>query len=251
MVEQLSIIIPTLNEERYLPRLLESLTQQTYTGTTEIIVVDGHSSDQTVPVARSFSDRLPYLSVIETDANVGRQRNVGAQHARYPYLLFIDADAVVPPRLIETVVQRVDVRRPFVVAVMHTSARVTPLDWVFLVAGFGLVTVARVLGAPAVIGDFLMTTRAQHERIGGFVEGALLGEDTDYGLRSVRAGARYYFFWKLRLIASDRRVRLMGRRKLLWVWARAFTHVVRRGPVFPGQGYEYPFGHYDSGDLSK
>jgi glycosyltransferase involved in cell wall biosynthesis len=244
MIDELSIIIPTLNEEHYLPRLLESLAVQTFRGATEIIVVDGHSSDQTIDMARSFQGKLPDLRIIETEANVGHQRNVGANQAKYPYLLFIDADAIVPPGLIAGVAKRVDPDRPFVVAVMHMGARVTPLDWLFLGVGLGLTLLSRLVGAPAAIGDFLMTTKAQHEKIGGFVEGALLGEDTDYGFRSVKAGARYYFFWRLHLIASERRVRLMGRRKLLWTWARAFTHVVRHGPVFPGEGYEYPFGHY-------
>jgi hypothetical protein len=184
------------------------------------------------------------LSVVSTQANPGHQRNFGAARAKYPYLLFLDADVVLPAGVIEAVVRRVDEGRPFVVSVNHTAGTLGILDRLFLVAGFTFVALARIIGAPPVIGDFLMTSRAQHQAIGGFVEGALLGEDTDYGLRSVKAGARYYFFGSLWVVGSDRRVRIMGRTKVLIVWTRGFWHVMRKGPVFPGEGYEYPFGHF-------
>ncbi|MCK5373227.1 MAG: glycosyltransferase, partial [Candidatus Aenigmarchaeota archaeon] len=54
---ELSIIIPTLNEEYYLPKLLESIKIQTYKDY-EIIVSDSCSDDKTVDVAKSFGAKI-------------------------------------------------------------------------------------------------------------------------------------------------------------------------------------------------
>ena len=48
-----SIIIPTLNEEKYLPHLLADLAKQTFQDF-EVIVIDGQSTDQTVPKTKLF-----------------------------------------------------------------------------------------------------------------------------------------------------------------------------------------------------
>jgi glycosyltransferase involved in cell wall biosynthesis len=48
ILKDLSIIIPTLNEEEYLPALLESIFNQEYNYNFEVIIVDGHSDDKTL-----------------------------------------------------------------------------------------------------------------------------------------------------------------------------------------------------------
>jgi len=50
--EQVSVIIPTLNEENYLPVLLDTIDHQTYSPI-EVIVADSHSDDRTVEIATS------------------------------------------------------------------------------------------------------------------------------------------------------------------------------------------------------
>jgi cellulose synthase/poly-beta-1,6-N-acetylglucosamine synthase-like glycosyltransferase len=50
---KLSLVIPALNEEKFLPHLLTSLTKQTKRDF-EVAVVDGSSKDRTVDTARSF-----------------------------------------------------------------------------------------------------------------------------------------------------------------------------------------------------
>ena len=53
----LSIIIPTLNEEKYLPKLLDSIVKQSYKDY-EIIIADNNSKDKTRSIARSYGCRL-------------------------------------------------------------------------------------------------------------------------------------------------------------------------------------------------
>ena len=54
----LSIIIPTLNEEKYLPLLLEAIKKQKVDGNLEIIVADAGSQDRTIEIARDFGCKI-------------------------------------------------------------------------------------------------------------------------------------------------------------------------------------------------
>ncbi len=90
---QISVIIPALNEERYVGRALRSLLDQSLERSEyEIIVVDGHSTDGTVAVSRKLADRV----IFEGIGTIGGARNVGARAASGEIVAFIDADSVAP-----------------------------------------------------------------------------------------------------------------------------------------------------------
>ena len=82
----LSIIIPTLNEEDGLAGLLSSVLKEPQT---EVIVVDGGSSDATCQIAEQAGAR-----VICCGKGRGRQMNAGAALARGEVLLFLHADSL-------------------------------------------------------------------------------------------------------------------------------------------------------------
>lgn len=95
-----SIIIPTLNEEKFLPLLLKDLSKQTLQDF-EIIVVDGNSDDKTVSKAKSFSEKIK-LSIISVDKrNVSFQRNTGISHSQSDWIIFMDADNRLPHYYLE------------------------------------------------------------------------------------------------------------------------------------------------------
>lgn len=91
-----SVIIPTWNEADYLPNLLTSLQNQTYEPL-EIIVADWNSIDGTKDVARSFGA----IVVDVPERGVGPARNAGAAAANSDFLLFLDADTILEPTLVE------------------------------------------------------------------------------------------------------------------------------------------------------
>jgi glycosyltransferase involved in cell wall biosynthesis len=126
VINELSIVIPALNETGYLPQLLDSIGKQTFTGKLQVIVVDGHSADKTVAVARSFAPRIKDLEVLESERGIGHQRNVGAMQAKYGYLLFIDADVVLPPQVLEQLSSKIPATGPFVAGIMHTAKNKPP-----------------------------------------------------------------------------------------------------------------------------
>ncbi len=89
---QISVIIPSYNYARVLPRALDSVLAQV-TVDTEVIVVDDGSQDDTAEVIAGYSERYPALRVIrQANAGPGAARNRGLRAARGTYALLLDAD---------------------------------------------------------------------------------------------------------------------------------------------------------------
>jgi glycosyltransferase involved in cell wall biosynthesis len=81
-----TVIIPTFNEQKYLPRLLESIKKQTVQPK-EIIVADNYSKDDTTKIA------IKYGCKVVPGGSPAKGRNNGAKIATTKILVFIDADA--------------------------------------------------------------------------------------------------------------------------------------------------------------
>ena len=110
-----SAVIPTWNEEAWLPRLLAALT--TYPCVGEVVVADNESTDMTQNVAGRFGCR------ITSGGKPARARNRGAEAARQDIIAFIDADTLVPRRTLERAIKMIATGRA---DVYH--CRVTPLS---------------------------------------------------------------------------------------------------------------------------
>ena len=94
-----SVIIPAFNEEKYLPRLLDSIevARANYSGgrdEIEVIVADNNSSDRTAAVAATHGARV----VTVARRCIAAARNGAAQAAHGQLFCFIDADSAVHPQ---------------------------------------------------------------------------------------------------------------------------------------------------------
>ena len=96
-----SIVIPTRNVSSTLPRLLLSIQRQEYEHI-ETVVVDNSSTDTTRDIARGFGVQL-LLGGPERSA----QRNLGALRSAGDFLLFLDADMELTPRVVEACVHEI------------------------------------------------------------------------------------------------------------------------------------------------
>jgi glycosyltransferase involved in cell wall biosynthesis len=96
----LSIVIPSFNEELRLPGSLEKISDyvREKRPNTEVLVVDDGSKDRTAAVAESWRDRIPQLRVISNGTNRGKGFSVkhGSLEARGDIVLFTDADLSAP-----------------------------------------------------------------------------------------------------------------------------------------------------------
>jgi glycosyltransferase involved in cell wall biosynthesis len=99
MTRLVSVIVPAYNAEEVLAFQLEALSQQTYTGTFEVIVADNGSTDNTARVVLHWQKRMPYLRLADASRRAGASgaRNIGAEHARGELFAFCDADDVAEP----------------------------------------------------------------------------------------------------------------------------------------------------------
>lgn len=96
-----SVIIPAYNAQNTLAESLTSIRRQSWPHW-EIIVVDDGSTDGTLPLARDQAGSDPRITVLEqSHQGVSEARNLGLGRARYPWVLFLDADDWVEPTHLE------------------------------------------------------------------------------------------------------------------------------------------------------
>ncbi len=90
-----SIIIPAYNEEKYIERTLQSLQGSG----AEIIVVCNGCTDKTEEVAKRYANKV----IVVKEKGVSHARNAGAMAATHDRLVFLDADILVDPDLMEKI----------------------------------------------------------------------------------------------------------------------------------------------------
>ena len=190
----LSIVIPARNEERTLPHLLASLAAET-TPADEVIVVDDHSDDGTAAIARDRGSTVIAAPPLP-DGWTGKTWacHTGAEAARHPTLLFLDADVVVEPGGLDAVAGELHRRRGLVSVQPYA---VTPRPYERLSAFFNLVAMmgtgafmpVRRAAVGAAFGPVMATAAEDYRRAGGHqgVAGEVV-EDVALAGRYRRAG---------------------------------------------------------------
>ena len=100
----ISIIIPVYNEEKNLPLLLKHLETKNSGFISEIIVVDGGSTDNTANITKN-NESLIY---IKSDKGRAVQMNAGAKIARSTVLYFLHADSFPPKNFDQFILDEID-----------------------------------------------------------------------------------------------------------------------------------------------
>ena len=104
-MEQVSIIVPAYNSEKYLHEMLDSVLAQTF-GDWELILINDGSSDATKEIALSYREKDPRIRYYEQE-NQGQSaaRNNGMKKASGKYIAFVDADDLLHTQYLEKLYQ--------------------------------------------------------------------------------------------------------------------------------------------------
>lgn len=201
----LSIIIPSWNEEKYLPKLLSCIEKQTYRNY-EVIVADADSSDNTKKIAETFGCKIVNGGM----PAVGR--NNGAKVAKGDILLFLDADVQFDSDFLKTFLDQIRKRRLDIAGVYIQPLSNKPIDRVLLEIFNTCIFIAQFFYASA-FGGGIYCRKKLYEKVKGFDETIMLGEDLDFTYRASKHG-KFGILRKPRLHFSMRRFNSEGRLKV-------------------------------------
>jgi len=228
----ISIIIPTLNEEKHLPILLESIKMQKVH--CEIIVADNGSKDRTTAIARRYGCKLIQGGL------PSRARNNGARVAKNNQLFFLDADAELLPGFLDYSLSYIKQHNLEVAGtyILPRSKKIIDKT-AYHVGNLWMNTFKRI--KPYAHGICIFSTKSVHEKIGGFDETITFGEDGDYVNRAGKIAK--FGMIKMPVFTSVRRFDKEGRIKSLFKYARLNLHRAVKGEI--RKDVDYKFGHYD------
>jgi len=232
--KKVSIVIPTLNEERDLPVLLETLAKQTFRDF-EIIVGDAGSKDQTRPIAEKYGARV-------VDGGMpGVGRNRGAAVAQGEYIFFFDADVILPEDFLAKAVKEMD--EDFIDLATCAFHPLSDLRLDKILFAFANLTVRlNANGNPRAAGFCIFTTKRLFDRVGGFDESLRLAEDHDFVERAAKFRA-LHVLRSTSLKVSVRRLEKEGRFSLIQKYFQVEMHLLTKGKV-KEDIVEYEFGNF-------
>lgn len=210
-----SVIIPALNEEKFLPKLLDSLTAQTQRDF-EVIVVDGSSKDKTAVIAEQYNEKLPSLTVVVSKkANLPLQRNLGAKEAKGNWFVFVDADSVLLPYFFDRVSSYITETKPEFFSTWFKPDSDVSTDPLYTLVGNMFIESSLVFHRPIAPGPLSIVARRVYELVGGYDETVSWGEDYDFTKRVTEHGVPFTICRETLYVFSLRRLRNEGKLKFL------------------------------------
>lgn len=236
----ISVIIPTLNEERFLPKLLNDLKNQK-DNDFEVLVIDGHSKDATKKITFDFKNDLNLRFFEVEKRNVSYQRNYGANQAKGKYLCFFDADMRIAPAFIKKIKKEMQktMHLVFIPSVVPQDKSIHDMV-TFNLVNF-LIETSLFTNKPFSSGGSMIFERNFFLFLGGFDEKLFLAEDHEIIQRAKQAGVTAQMLHQTKVKISLRRLKKEGRLDLYRKYLVATLHTIRNGKIHK-KIFEYKMG---------
>lgn len=198
-----SIVIPTINEGKYIERCLKSIKIQTYRNK-EIIIVDAYSKDNTIKIAKRYTKKIFY----EKRKGCAIARNVGAKHTKGEILVFVDADVILKKDFLfrlDNLFKKGIIGSTFPLNMY--DAKSYSIKFLGFVWNF-IVYISNRIGFTMTTGCCFAYKRKYFFKVNGFNNKLLLNEDHDLAIRISRIGK--FVMAPIAIKTSSRRVKRYG-----------------------------------------
>ncbi len=221
----ISIVVPTLNEEKCLEDALNSLKSQFTHKKYEIIISDGYSTDNTIQIAKKYADKI----VFEEKRTIAAGRQTGAAEAEGKVIVSAGADIHVESTWLDMLTRPI-----FEETHVASLGPVVPLDGTQLenIFAHGLLkpmgSVLSRLGSHFAAADNMAFNAETFREAGGFNRDLVTGEDTDL-IKRVKPYGKIAYIPDALVYVSMRRVREWGYWKYLKFHTSNFVNFHLRG----------------------
>lgn len=236
-----SIIIPTLNEEKYLPNLLKDLVKQKDKDF-EVIVTDGYSKDKTRECVKSFHSDLSLRFFSTKLKNVASQRNNGASKAVGGYLIFLDADTRIDSVFIKKVKKNILKNKGLLFLPFFKPDREYKQYKPLFDLGNIFAELSQNLPKRFSLGGAMIVERTFFMLIGGFDEKLFIAEDHELIQRAGNWGVNSKFIKEAKTSFSLRRMKKEGQIKFFYHYFIASARRIFLNEEIKKKIFEYQMG---------
>jgi glycosyltransferase involved in cell wall biosynthesis len=178
---EISIIIPTYNEEENIGNCLKAVFDQNYDNLREVIIADNQSTDDT----RKICEQYPVKMVAGGKPAIAR--NKGAEAATGELLLFLDADTILRENFLQSAVERfLSINSGISSFFLKPYPESIIMNFIFIFYNtYGWL--ASRINCPVfnTAGCCMLVQRSVHQKVGGFDEKMVVLEEYDY-IRSIK-----------------------------------------------------------------
>ena len=225
---RVSVVIPTLNEEKLVRSTLSSIRSQETNHEIELIVVDSYSRDRTVEIARKFADKILFAP----PGIIAVARNKGSMESKGKIIVSAGADSIYDKHWLAELVAPIEKGRA-----VATAGKLLPMQGNLVEKVFAEYILNPVqfctfsFGMPYVGGENMAFSRQAFMKVGGYRTDLVTSEDIDL-LRRLRKVGRVSYCPKAVTHVSMRRVKKWGYAKYLFFHSTNFLKMQLSGKAY-------------------
>ncbi|MCX7955944.1 MAG: glycosyltransferase [Patescibacteria group bacterium] len=236
-----SIIIPTLNEEFFLPKILFDIKRQKNKNL-EILIIDSGSKDKTKEIVFEYKKKLNINFYQINKKNVASQRNFGASNAKGDYLIFLDADSRIQPSFLEKV-EKFILKNKGLVFIPYVKPEKKDILYkpLFDLANI-LVEFSQKLPKKFSLGGSIIIEKNFFKLIGGFNEKLFISEDHELIERASDYGVQIKFIKNSPVTFSLRRIKKEGEIKFFYKYFISSARRILLNEEITKKIYDYQMG---------
>ena len=248
----ISIIIPTKNEELHIGQLLHDISKQKLVKKNgrklkvEVIVADGGSTDKTKKIAKLYDVKI----IKGGHPSVGR--NAGAKKAKGKVLYFMDADIRIDPLFINESYQEFIEKKLDIAAIdnlpkwegKENYIQRTVLEFFYMI-GNVIIRILQKTKTPKLISTCMIVKKKSFDAVGGFNENIYVHGDAEVTERVANAGFEMGVLDRDRIWASTRKPLKHGVVRYYISAALINHHRMTKGEVYTPEVYQQITGEKD------